>query len=319
MEELEHKGQFEEAIQLGLHSLKGQASDDFILQMIAMAYLARAQQDQVQTERWAKLGAEYSGKALDANPSDIVNIFNLGQSYEIAGDDLSTSECCRYYQQAAEAFEKLSPLLQGNRATSHGRNIRLAPFRKRNDEELADVKRKLTRCAARRPSEGEPLDRESRTAIEQMSLYTRQGDYDDAVETGLKALKHQPSDATIYQQVAMVYLIRAYKEPELRESLTREAVEYTDKSLGAGPQKKQMQILNLWQAGKSFETAGDLSAHGRCEYYRKALNAFTDQSPLLIGDEITMGSEATPLAAFREENEKDLKRVKEKAASAGCK
>jgi len=150
MAELRNKGRFDEAVELGLHSAKGQPGDDFIFQMIAMTYFIRALQDKDQSGKWAKLGAEYSEKALDLNPTDIANIFNVGVNYMIVGDDLDTGGC-EYYRKALTVFESLVPRLQGNQVETQGTTVRLAPFRKRNEEELSSVRERLRHCRQTNP------------------------------------------------------------------------------------------------------------------------------------------------------------------------
>ena len=63
----------------------------------------------------------------------------------IIGDDLDTGGC-EYYRRAQTVFENLVPHLQGESAETQGRTVRLAPFRKRNEEEVSRVKERLQRC-----------------------------------------------------------------------------------------------------------------------------------------------------------------------------
>jgi hypothetical protein len=100
MTELEQKEQFEDAIQMGLRSRTGRPSDYFIYQMVAQAYAIREYKDPKQSAQWAELAAQYAEKALSADPNDLSNIFNVGQTYELAGNNLLTSDSCRYFQRA---------------------------------------------------------------------------------------------------------------------------------------------------------------------------------------------------------------------------
>jgi hypothetical protein len=95
MSELEQKDQFEDEIQLGLRSRTGGSSDYFIYQMVARAYATREYKDPKQSAKWAEFAAEYAEKALSADPNDLSNIFNAGQTYELAGNNLPTSDSCR--------------------------------------------------------------------------------------------------------------------------------------------------------------------------------------------------------------------------------
>ena len=222
---------------------------------------------------------------------------------------------CYYYQKAADVFRELTPKLDGDRATIQGESFRLAPFRRHNSERLSDVTRQLASCNDRVPTNEPRGNPAAAKAATQMLEYTRQGNYDKAVSTGLAALK-EGRDGLIQQQIAMVYLQRAEKEPGLRDRWAREAVFYAEKSLEDDVQPK---FLLLHEAGGIFEIAGDLSASERCEYYARAMKAFTVAAPLLEGDYIALYGYRRPLAPLRDENEKLLTRVKEKAMRAGCK
>jgi hypothetical protein len=144
MAELRNNGHFDEAVELGLHSMKGQG-DDFLFQMIATTYFTRAFQDKDRSGDWAKLAAEYSEKARDADPTDLANLLNVGVNYTITGDYLSTGGC-EYYRKARAVFESLVPRLQGDRAETQGRTVRLAPFRRRNQEEISRISDRLRSC-----------------------------------------------------------------------------------------------------------------------------------------------------------------------------
>ncbi len=152
MIEFEQKDQYEDEIQLGLRSRTGGASDYFIYQMVARAYATREYKDPKRSAQWAELAAQYAEKALSADPNDLSNIFNVGQTYELAGDNLPTSDSCRYFQRAVELLENLSPKLQGDRATIQGESFRLAPFRQHDAEEVSLVKRQLASCGDRVPT-----------------------------------------------------------------------------------------------------------------------------------------------------------------------
>jgi hypothetical protein len=146
MDELRNEGRFDESIQLGLRSVSGHSGDDFIYQMVAVTYFVRALHDKDQSGKWTKLGAEYEQKALDANPNDLANVFNAGMNFTVAGDDLDTGGC-EYYRKAQTVFQSLAPRLQGERAETQGRAVRLGPFRKQNQEQLSRVAESLRHCA----------------------------------------------------------------------------------------------------------------------------------------------------------------------------
>lgn len=321
MAELGERAQFEEEIQLGLRSRTGRPSDYFIYQMVAQAYAIREyrdpNKDPKQAAQWAELAAQYAEKALSAEPNDLSNIFNVGQTYELAGDNLPTSDSCRYFQRAVEVLENLSPKLQGNRATIGGESFRLGPFRQHNAEELSRVKRQLASCGDRVPTNEPSANPVITKAASEMTRYAQKGDYEKAVQIGLAAAREAP-DPVIYQQIAMMYLMRAHKQPAARDSWLREAVLYANKSCETESHSSG-DFLNLYEAGRILEDAGDLSSAGRCEYYRDAVKRLTDQAPLLEGDSFAAFGYRHHLAPMRNENQKALTRVKGKFVDAGCK
>jgi len=317
MAELEQREQFEDEIQLGLRSRTGRASDYFIYQMVAQAYAIREYKDPKQSAQWAELAAQYAEKALSAEPNDLSNIFNVGQTYELAGNNLPTSDSCRYFQRAVELLENLSPKLQGDRATIQGESFRLAPFRQHNAEEVSSVKRQFASCADRVPTNEPSANPVIAKAATEMTRYAQKGDYEKAVQIGLAAAGEAP-DPWIYQQIAMVYLMRAHKQPAVRDNWLREAVLYANKSCETESHSAG-DLLNLYEAGRILEDAGDLSSTGRCDYYRDAVKKMTDEAPLLEGDSIAAFGYRHPLAPMRNENQKALTRVKGKFADAGCK
>jgi len=317
MYELEQKDQFDDEIRVGLRSLKGGPSDYFIYQMIARSYATREYKDPKQSAQWAELAAEYAEKALSADPNDLSNVFNVGQTYELAGDNLPTSDSCRYFQRAVELLENLSPKLQGDRATIQGESFRLAPFRQHNVEEVSSVKRQLASCGDRIPTNEPRANPVIAKAATEMTRYAQKGDYEKAVQIGLAAAKEAP-DPSIYQQIAIVYLMRAHKQPAARDNWLREAVQYANRSCETGSNPTRA-LFNLYEAGRISEDAGDLSSTGRCDYYRDAVKKLTDQEPLLEGDSIAAFGYRHPLAPMRNENQKALTRVKGKLVDAGCK
>ncbi len=77
--------------------------------------------------------------------------------------------------------------------------------------------------------------------------YIKKGRYDDAVRVGLQSLQNGPSDESVYQQIASVYLIRAQKDdPSQRERWVAMAVSNIEKALS----------LNL---GAALTTSGQRS------------------------------------------------------------
>jgi hypothetical protein len=92
----------------------------------------------------------------------------------------------------------------------------------------------------------------------QMVNYTKQGRYEDAIQVGLDALENQPSDEGVYQQIADVYFIRAQKDSDRRQGWVTRGVSYVEKSLSLNSKDRDIAGVQLFQAARSFEFAGDL-------------------------------------------------------------
>lgn len=105
--EYRKKGDFERAAAVAIEQVNGEQPDDFLLQATAMTYFQRAQADRINKKKWVDLAIEYSERAFQANPSDLVNLFNVADGYMTAGMNLGKPEGCTYYEKSAEACERL--------------------------------------------------------------------------------------------------------------------------------------------------------------------------------------------------------------------
>ena len=149
--------------------------------------------------------------------------------------------------------------------------------------------------------------------------YIKKGRYDDAVRVGLQSLQNGPSDESVYQQIASVYLIRAQKDdPSQRERWVAMAVSNIEKALSLNSRDKDVAGVHLFLDAQSFKVAGDLSTTGRCAYYQRATQLLEDRVPLLEDDQLTLEGKAYPLAPLRKENERTLADVKGRATNTGC-
>jgi hypothetical protein len=122
--------------------------------------------------------------------------------------------------------------------------------------------------------------------------------YDDAIAIGLAALRKRPNDASVYQQIAVVYLIRAEKDSAGRQQWLLEAASYIDKALNADFTNP----INIRDLGSDLEKIGDLSTDdARCQDYRRALDLSKRAAKLLEGDHITLGGQAYPVDPVRKD------------------
>jgi hypothetical protein len=95
---------FEEAAQLGLHSVRGNPDDATIYYFVTLAYAKRAGYEADAREDSLKLVDEYSRQSLSRNPDNQLIRFNIALIFEYAGDIEPTSRC-RYYARSKELLE----------------------------------------------------------------------------------------------------------------------------------------------------------------------------------------------------------------------
>lgn len=84
------------------------------------------------------MAVQYSEKALQAEPGDLVNAFNVGQSYRLAGMNSDKPRSCDYYRKSLEKFEqlKVDPVLQSERGMIEGEQVPMGPYRRALDYEI---------------------------------------------------------------------------------------------------------------------------------------------------------------------------------------
>jgi tetratricopeptide (TPR) repeat protein len=151
MLECKKKGDFDGAVALALKGVNGKPADDFLLQAVSSTYFERAQQDNPsRREQWVTSAVQYSERALAANPRDVVNVFNIGETYLTAAMNLQKPNSCGYYEKALGVFERLKtdPILKGEWATIEGERVPMEPYRQRLDDEIKQVRQLSSGCPA---------------------------------------------------------------------------------------------------------------------------------------------------------------------------
>ena len=158
-------------------------------------------------------------------------------------------------------------------------------------------------------------------AIALMGKYNQEGRYDDAIRVAQDWTNKHPNDqshaAIFYEQIAMTYLMKASKDRARRDKWVKQSVVYFDKDLSV--HQKNSGDIELYNVGRGFESAGDLSSSDSCLYYGRALKAFEEEFPFIQGDSYTAYGKTIPLEPVRQENQKALGRVRAKFEKAGCK
>jgi tetratricopeptide (TPR) repeat protein len=143
------QGRYDKAVELGLHSLKNQPSDEFIYQQIADVYLIRARREPGRRRDWISKAIMYTDKALSLNSRDKdpagAELFQIGRSYEFIAD-LSTDNRCSRYTEAQKLLKSREPMLQGDQIIREGRTFPLAPLRAENQRVLGKINEKARKA-----------------------------------------------------------------------------------------------------------------------------------------------------------------------------
>jgi hypothetical protein len=98
---------FEEAAQLGLHSVTGKTADAAIYYFVALAYAEQAKYENGTIDSSLKRVDEYSRRSVSLDPDNQLNRFNIAWVLEYAGDVNSTSRC-KYYADSKELLREAS-------------------------------------------------------------------------------------------------------------------------------------------------------------------------------------------------------------------
>jgi hypothetical protein len=146
--EFRRRKEFDSAVEIALKGVGRKPPDDFLLQTVADTYFLRSQAEPTQRERWVGLAVQYSEKATQENPGDIVNVFNLGERYLAAAMNLQKPAGCSYYAKSLEVFERLraDPALKGKVAVIEGNEVLLEPFRQKLDGEIKQARLIASGC-----------------------------------------------------------------------------------------------------------------------------------------------------------------------------
>jgi hypothetical protein len=148
---LEHRNRkdFDRAVAVALKGVNGKTPDDFLLQTVADTYFERAEADTAKREQWTSLAVQYSEQALQTNPNDLVNVFNVGESYLSAGMSLPNTEGCMYFKKSLDVFEQLkaNSILQQKSGVIEGKDVYMMPYRQRLDEKIKQVRMSRAGCS----------------------------------------------------------------------------------------------------------------------------------------------------------------------------
>ncbi|HEV2104075.1 MAG TPA: hypothetical protein VGR58_14955 [Candidatus Acidoferrum sp.] len=160
-------------------------------------------------------------------------------------------------------------------------------------------------------------------AVNRMIALQDDGRYDEAARTVQTWLQNNPRNASrdglLYQQIAMVYVIKAYKSPETREDSVRQAALNFDNARILHDKEQSSGLdTELFELGSGYEHLGDLSVAEKCKFYEEARQLFEKQAPLIQSETYTASGKTFSLKPLQVEVKKHLDAVREKLSSSGC-
>jgi hypothetical protein len=168
-----------------------------------------------------------------------------------------------------------------------------------------------------------PAPRSAGEAVTRMTVLQEDGRYDEAVATVQTWLQNNQDSASrdglLYQQIAMVYINKAYKKRKSMEDSVRQATLNFEKALTLRDQQPADDLgVDLFEIGGGYELMGDLPVTEKCEYYKKAQQLFEQQLPLVQADTYTAFGKTYSLNSVRADVNKHLTAVRQKISNAGC-
>ena len=135
----------------------------------------------------------------------------------------------------------------------------------------------------------------------------RKGHYDEAAKVILESIKDEKKEYFKYQSVAVVYAVRALKDPTNREKWVGQAAQYIDRSVSLAPADS----INLLEAALSIERIGDISGQS-CQFYDKAREYAQTGMSQIKCDCIFVSDERMPTQPIRNEFSKLLSKLQTK-------
>src|SRR5260370_34718071 len=137
------------------------------------------------------------------------------------------------------------------------------------------------------------------------------GRYDKAVQT-LQTWMKSPNrdtsrDGFLYQQIAMIYIVKAYKKPRSKDDSIRQSeLNLKEAQRLFDLQKVGDDDTSLFGIGGAYEILGDISDKDRCRFYEIGRPPLERQLPLIKGDSYTACGKTVPLEPLRTDVRKHL-------------
>ena len=168
-----------------------------------------------------------------------------------------------------------------------------------------------------------PAPRTQEETLSRMIALEQDGRFDEAVKTVQVWLQDNRRDVSrdglLYEQIAMVYITKAYKKSDSREDSVGRAGQNLEKTLSLHDREPHDGIdTELFEIGGGYEALGNLPSADKCKFYEKARQLFERQLALVKCDTYTAYGRTFPLEPFRVTVKKHLDFVRQKLSNAGC-
>jgi hypothetical protein len=136
----------------------------------------------------------------------------------------------------------------------------------------------------------------------------------------MKGLHRDTSrDGFLYQQIAMIYIVKAYKKPKTRDDSIRQSELNLIEAQRLFDQQHALdEDTSLLGIGGAYELLADMSDKDKCRLYETGRRALERQLPLIKGDSYTADGKTFPLEPLRAEVRKHLDAVNKKSSTAAC-
>jgi len=162
-----------------------------------------------------------------------------------------------------------------------------------------------------------------REVLNRMIELLKEQRYDKGAQIAQNWVKDTRRDASrdwvMYDQIAFLYVAKAYNKPGSRDDSVRLAQENLEKSLGLFENQNQGDIsVELFEIGGAYERIGDISDKQKCESYEKARELYVRQLASIKGDSYTAYGKTILLEPVRTEMRKRLDATNVKYMNAGC-
>jgi len=146
----------------------------------------------------------------------------------------------------------------------------------------------------------------------------KEGRYDKAVQV-VQNWIDVSHDGLMYEQIAFVYIAKAYKKPANRDESIRRAEESLQKALSSFDRKSQNELSpEPLEIGGAYEILADISDKNKCRWYEKARELFVRQLPMIQGDSYTAYGLTTRPEPVRSDVRRHFDAVNGKSSKDGC-